>query len=145
MAKYTIGPDCHVRITIGTTDYPFWIKPGTYQHQKAKLQSITPTNNGGLSHMDYGSWKNTWTMTLVLPNSLETPGDSSFQLTGKQIRDDLWTCYNNSGDITYTDIDNTAYTAFIENMNEVVPFLYPDSDISEDGIEYTISLKIHEA
>lgn len=145
LGRFKVGPDCHVKVVISSVEYPFWIKPGTYQHQKPKLQSIEPTNNEGLSHIDYGSWKNIWTMTLVLPNSLETPAEGSFNKTGKQIRDDLWTCYNNSGDITFYDIDNTSYSAFIESMNEVVPQLYPDSDISEDGIEYTISIKLHEA
>jgi len=105
----TIGIDCE--LIIDSTGY--FIKPGTYRLQQPRIRKMSVRVDGGLSYVDLGPGKRTWSMTVLCLNDLVRYDVTTTGWTGQQYRDALHASYTGSigTTIQYNDPTNTAAVA----------------------------------
>lgn len=105
----TIGIDCEIMLD-GTG---YFIKPGTYRLQQPRIRKTALRADGGLSYVDLGPGKRTWSMVVLCLNDLLRYDGTATGWTGQQYRDALHTSYTGSSGTTiqYYDPTNTAGVA----------------------------------
>jgi hypothetical protein len=103
----TIGIDCEL-ILDGTG---YFIKPGTYRLLQPRIRKMTVRADGGLSYVDLGPGKRTWSMIVLCLNDLLRYDGTATGWTGEQYRDALHTSYTGSTGTTIQYSDPTNATA----------------------------------
>lgn len=144
----TIGIDCEL-ILDGTG---YFIKPGTYRVQQPRIRKMTVRADGGLSYIDLGPGKRTWSMVVLCLNDLLHYDGSSTGWTGQQYRDALRASYTSSVGTTllYSDPTNAAAIAVhFDVYQEVVNNLHmqqvPLATGGTAGVSYEVTIELVEA
>lgn len=144
----TIGTDCEL-ILDGTG---YFIKPGTYRLQQPRIRKTTVRADGGLSYVDLGAGKRTWSMSVLCLNDLLRYDGSATGWTGEQYRDALHTSYTGSTGTTiqYSDPTNaTAVAVHFDVYKETITDLHMQQIAPATGgtagLSYEVAIELIEA
>ncbi len=144
----TIGTDCEL-ILDGTG---YFIKPATYHLQQPRIRKMTTRADGGLSYVDLGPGKRTWSMTILCLNDLLRYDGTATGWTGQQYRDALHTSYSSSAGTTilYSDPTNaTAIAVHFDVYKEIITDLHmqqvPLATGATPGLSYEVTIELIEA
>jgi hypothetical protein len=143
----TIGIDCELLLD-GTG---YFVKPGTYRMKQPRIRKATVRADGGLSYVDLGPGKRTWSMVILCVNDTLRYDGVSTGLTGQQYRDALRTSYLNSTgtSIAFTDpISATSIAVHFDAYTEAVINLHsqqvPLAVGNPPGLSYEVMIELIE-
>jgi hypothetical protein len=143
----TIGIDCELLLD-GTG---YFVKPGTYRMKQPRIRKATVRADGGLSYVDLGPGKRTWSMVILCVNDTLRYDGVSTGLTGQQYRDALRTSYLNSTgtSIAFTDpISATSIAVHFDAYTEAVINLHsqqvPLAVGNPSGLSYEVMIELIE-
>jgi hypothetical protein len=144
----TIGIDCELLLD-GTG---YFIKPGTYHLQQPRIRKMTVRADGGLSYVDLGPGKRTWSMVVLCLNDLLRYDGTPTGWTGQQYRDALHTSYTGSIGTTlqYSGPTNTTaiavhFDAYKEVVNDLHMQQVPLATGGTPGLSYEVMIELVEA
>ncbi|MBV9258138.1 MAG: hypothetical protein JO215_08980 [Ktedonobacteraceae bacterium] len=144
----TIGIDCEL-ILDGTG---YFIKPGTYRAQQPRIRKMIVRADGGLSYVDLGPGKRTWSMVVLCLNDLLRYDGATTGWTGQQYRDALRSSYSSSSGTTiqFSDPTNaTAVAVHFDGYKETITDLHmqqiPLATGGTPGLSYEVTVELVEA
>ncbi len=144
----SIGVDCEV--LLGGTGY--FVKPGSYHMKQPRIRKAVMRADGGLSYVDLGAGKRTWSMVILCINELLRYDGTLTGLSGQQYRDALRSSYLGSSGTTlqYTDpLNGAALAVHFDSYMEVVLDLHiqqvPLAVGGTPGLSYEVSIELLEA
>ncbi len=144
----TIGFDCEL-ILDGTG---YFVKPGTYRMRQPRIRQSTVRADGGLSYVDLGPGKRTWSMTILCLNDLTRYDGAPTGQTGQQYRDALRASYLGATNSTllYRDPINTGPIAVhFDSYIEIVQDLHGQQVALAVGgsasLSYEVEIELVEA
>ena len=143
----SIGIDCELLLD-GTG---YFIKPGTYQMKQPRIRKMTIRADGGLSYVDLGPGKRTWSMVVLCLNDLSRYDGTPTGLTGQHYRDALRTSYTSSigTTIQYSDpLNSTPIAVYFDSYMEKVLDLHtqqvPLAVGALPGLSYEVTIDLVE-
>jgi hypothetical protein len=147
-AMATIDIDCE--LILDSTGY--FIKPGTYHLQQPRIRKMTVRADGGLSYVDLGPGKRTWSMVVLCLNDLLRYDGTSTGWTGQQYRDALRASYSGSvgSTVQYSDPANAAaiavhFDVYKEVINDLHMQQVPLATGGTPGHSYEVTIELVEA
>lgn len=130
----------------------YFVRPGTYSMKQPRLRKATVRADGGLSYVDLGAGKRTWSMVLLCLNDLLRYDGTPTGLSGQQYRDLLRSSYVNSIGtvIQFSDpINLTSIYVHFDSYMEIVTNLHtqqvPLSTGNTPGLSYEVTIELVEA
>lgn len=130
----------------------YFVKPGTYRMKQPRIRKAVMRADGGLSYVDLGAGKRTWSMVILCINDLLRYDGTPTGLTGQQYRDALRGSYLGSSGTTlqYTDpLNGTALAVHFDSYVETVLDLHtqqvPLAVGGAPGLSYEVSIELVEA
>jgi hypothetical protein len=143
----TIGIDCEL-ILDGTG---YFVKPGTYRMRQPRIRKTTVRADGGLSYVDLGPGKRTWSMVILCLNDTLRYDGLKTGLTGQQYRNALRTSYLNSIGTSILFIDPISSTgvavhfdAYTESVIDLHTQQVPLATGNTPGLSYEVTIDLLE-
>jgi hypothetical protein len=144
----TIGIDCE--LILDSTGY--FIKPGTYLLHQPRICKATIRADGGLSYVDLGPGKRTWSMVVLCLNDLLHYDGTLTGWTGQQYRDALHASYAGSvgSTVLYSDPTNATaiavhFDVYKESINNLHMQQVPLATGGMPGLSYEVTIELVEA
>lgn len=144
----SIGVDCEFLLD-GTG---YFAKPGSYSMKQPRIRKATTRADGGLSYVDLGPGRRTWSIVVLCKNDLLRYDGTPTGMTGQQYRDALRASYVNSTGTTvqYVDPLNASPIAVhIDSYAETVFDLHSQQVAlatgGSAGLSYEVTIELIEA
>lgn len=144
----TIGFDCDIMLdSVG-----YFIKPGTYQMKIPRIRKMTTRADGGLSYIDMGPGKRTWSFVVLCLNDLQRYDGGVTGLTGQDYRDALRAAYDSAtgSSLLYIDpLDLAAIPVHFDHYEERVLNIHGQQVMlatgGTPGLAYEVEIALVEA
>ncbi len=143
-----IGIDCEF-ILDGTG---YFIKPGSYRMKQPRIRKATIRADGGLSYVDLGPGRRSWSMIVLCKNELLRYDGVPTGVTGQHYRDALLTSYTSSigSTVQYTEpLNDTPIAVHIDSYEETIFDLHvqqvPLATGNPAGLSYEVAIVLLEA